>query len=120
MATDDTCCTIVPYFHVPAEHLDAFKALCERFVARTETESGCLYYGFSFDGEAAHCREGYVNAEALLAHIENVGDLLQEAAKISEITRLEVHGPEAELAKVREPMAALNPQFFALEFGFRR
>ena len=72
MATDDTCCTIVPYFRVSAENLSAFKALCERFVAQTEQEAGCLYYGFSFDGEAAHCREGYVNAEALLAHIENV------------------------------------------------
>ena len=120
MATNDTCCTIVPYFHVPEENLEAFKALCERFVARTETESGCLYYGFSFDGEAAFCREGYVSGEALLAHVENVGDLLREAAEISEITRLEVHGPEAELAKVREPMAALKPQFFVLEYGFRR
>ena len=120
MATDDACCTIVPYFHVPSENLDDFRALAERFVARTETESGCLYYGFSFDGEAAHCREGYVNADALLAHIENVGDLLQEAAKISEITRLEVHGPAAEIDKLREPMAALSPQFFTLEYGFRR
>lgn len=120
MATDDNCCTIVPYFHVPAENLSAFKALCERFVARTEEEAGCLYYGFSFDGETAHCREGYVNAEALLAHIENVKDLLGEAAKISEITGLEVHGPEAELVRLREPLAALEPRFFALEYGFRR
>ena len=120
MATDDTCCTIVPYFKVSAENLPAFKALCERFVAQTDEEVGCLYYGFSFDGEAAFCREGYVNADALLAHIENVGPLLEEAAEISKITRLEVHGPEAELARLREPMAALNPQFFALEYGFRR
>ena len=120
MATDDTCCTIVPYFHVPAEHLDAFKALAERIVARTETESGCLFYGFSFDAETAHCREGYVNAEALLTHIDNVGPLLREAAKISEITRLEVHGPAGELDKLREPMAALKPRFFTLEYGFRR
>ena len=38
----------------------------------------------------------------------------------SEITRLEVHGPESELDKLREPLAALNPQFFTLEYGFRR
>ena len=120
MATDDTWCTIVPYFHVPAENLSAFEALCERFVARTEEEEGCLYYGFSFDGETAHCREGYVNAQALLAHIENVSGLLREAAKVSEITALEVHGPEAELARLREPMAALKPRFFTLEYGFRR
>ena len=120
MATSDTCCTIVPYFKVQSGHLGEFKALCERFVTTTEREPDCLYYGFSFDDHDAHCREGYVNAAGLLAHLENVGALLEEAFKISEITRLEVHGPESELQKLREPLAALNPQFFTLEYGFRR
>ena len=120
MATNDTCCTIVPYFQVQPGHLDEFKALCERFVAQTESEPDCLYYGFCFDGHTAHCREGYVNAAGLLAHLENVGALLEEAFKIAGITRLEVHGPEAELDKLREPLAALGPQFFTLEYGFRR
>ena len=29
--------------------------------------------------DVAHCREGYVNAAGLLAHLENVGSLLEEA-----------------------------------------
>jgi len=120
MATDDTCCTIVPYFEVQSGKMEEFKALCERFVAKTGEESDCLYYGFSFDGDVAHCREGYVNAAGLLAHLENVGALLEEAFRISDITRLEVHGPESELDKLREPLAALNPQYFTLEYGFRR
>ena len=120
MATNDTCCTIVPYFEVKPGRLDEFKALCERFVAKTEEESGCLYYGFSFDDHTAHCREGYVDAAGLLAHLENVGALLEEAFGISTLARVEVHGPEAELEKLREPLAALNAQFFTLEYGFRR
>lgn len=120
MATQDTCCTIVPYFNIPAENLDAFKKLCERFVEKTNDEPNCLYYGFSFDGNEAHCREGYKNAEGALAHLDNVGALLGEALKIASITRLEVHGPEEELAKLREPLADLNPQYFVLEYGFRR
>ena len=63
--------------------------------------------------------EAPVDAVPLL-RVENVGALLEEALKIAEITRLEVHGPEAELDKLREPLAGLNPQFFALEYGFRR
>lgn len=47
------------------------------------------------------------------------GALLQEALKISEITRLEVHGPAVELEKLRAPLAELRPQFFTLEYGFR-
>lgn len=120
MATDDQCCTIVPYFQVHSGQLAAFKELCEQFVAKTATEPKCLYYGFSFDQDQAHCREGYADAEGLLVHLENVGELLQMALKIADLTRLEIHGPEGELAKLRELLAAFNPQFFTLEYGFRR
>jgi quinol monooxygenase YgiN len=120
MPTQDTCCTIVPYFKVASDKLPEFRKLCEQFVTRTSQETHCLYYGFSFHADQVHCREGYENAESLLAHLENVGPLLEEALKISEITRLEVHGPETELAKLRGPLAALNPVFFTLEYGFRR
>jgi len=52
--------------------------------------------------------------------LENVGGLLEEALKIADITRLEIHGPAQELEKLREPLADLDPQFFTLELGFRR
>lgn len=120
MATQDTSCTIVPYFKVANGNLNTFKNLCERFVARTQSESKCLYYGFSFDGDVAFCREGYADGEGVLIHLENVGALLQVALAIAELTRLEIHGPEQELAKLRGPLAALKPQFFTLEYGFRR
>lgn len=97
-----------------------FKAICERFMEATAREPACLYYGFSFHGQEAHCREGYADAEGLLAHLENVGAILQEALKIVEVTRLEVHGAEEELAKVREPLGALGTTFFTMEYGFRR
>lgn len=120
MATQDTCCTIVPYFKIHDGKREAFHALCERFVEQTHREAKCLYYGFSFDGDEVHCREGYEDAEGLLAHVDNVGGLIGEALQIADLSRLEVHGPEAELAKLRAPLAELNPQFFVLEYGFRR
>ncbi len=63
MSTQDTCCTIVPYFSVHSGKLDIFRDLCEKFVEKTKEETKCLYYGFSFDGDQAHCREGYEDAE---------------------------------------------------------
>lgn len=120
MSTQDKCCSLVPYFKVHAGKLDAFKHLCEQFVEKTKQEAKCLYYGFSFDDNHVHCREGYADAEGLLAHLENVGSILEEALKIADITRLEIHGPEEELAKLREPLASFKPQFFTLEYGFRR
>ena len=120
MATRDKCCTIVPYFKVQSGRLESFMALCERFVEKANGEPKCLYYGFSFVGDQAHCREDYEDAEGVLTHLENVGSLLEEALKIADLGRLEIHGPEKELAKLREPLASLNPQFFTLEYGFRR
>lgn len=120
MATQDRCCSIVPYFKVHSGRMEAFKQLCERFVEKSAKEPDCLYYGFSFAGDQAHCREGYAHAEAALKHLENVGTLLEEALTIADLVRLEIHGPETELAKLREPLANLKPQFFVLEYGFRR
>ncbi len=120
MATKDTCCTIAPYFKVHSDKLDDFKKVVEQCVEKANEETNCLYYGFTFNGDQVHCREGYADAEAVLAHLENIGPLLQEVLKMADITKLEVHGPEAELAKLREPMAGLNPRFFTLEYGFRK
>ena len=120
MATKDTCCTIVPYFKVHSGKLEAFRGLILRFVDKTNEEPKCLYYGFSFNGDQVHCREGYQDAAGLLAHLDNVGAILEEALKISDLTRLEIHGPEEELAQLREPLANLKPEFFTLEYGFRR
>lgn len=117
MFNEDTCCTLVPYFTVHEGQLEAFKALGPRFVERTKSEAGVMHYAFSFDGMTAHCREGYDNAAGILAHLENVGDILEEALTLSELSRLEVHGPAGELDQLREPLAGLNPQFFVLEAG---
>jgi hypothetical protein len=120
MFIPDTCCTLVPYFEVQDGKLAAFKALGAQFVAKTRTEPGCVHYAFSFNGNVAHCREGYVDAEALLAHLDNVGQLLGEALKVAKIIRLEVHAPAAQVDKLRGPLASLNPEFFVLEDGIRR
>jgi hypothetical protein len=117
MATQDRCCTIVPYFTVHDGKLDHFKALCQEFVKKAETESGCLYYGFSFDCNDAHCREGYRDADGLLAHLSNVGSILPELFKLSELTRLEVHGPAGELPKLKGPLADFKPSISRLSMA---
>ena len=100
--------------------MESFRSGCDAFVEKTRTEPGCVHYAFSFDGDEAHCREGYDNAAAVLAHLDNVDALFGEALKIADLTRLEVHAPTAELEQLRGPLADLNPQFFELVVGFRR
>jgi len=114
MATQDKCVSIVPYFKVNDGKMDAFKGLCEQFMEKVTSEPDCLYYGFAFNGDEVHCREGYNGAEGALAHLDNVGAVLGEALTISTLTRLEVHGIESELAKLRGPLADHKPTYFLL------
>jgi quinol monooxygenase YgiN len=107
--------TLHPYFKVHPGKLEAFKAGFPAFVEKTAKEDKNLFYEFTVNGDEVFCREGYADAEGLLAHLENVGALLAEALKIADLIRLEVHGPVSELEKLREPLAHLNPEWFVIE-----
>jgi quinol monooxygenase YgiN len=103
-----------PYFKVPPEKLEFLKGILPEFSAKTRDESGNLFYEFSVNGDEVFCREGYEDAEALLAHLENVGAMLAVAMKMADLIRIEVHGPAAELQKLKAPLAHLNPAWFTL------
>ena|SRR3989442_11200230 len=120
MATQDKTVSIAPYFKVHSGKMDECKAICERLVEKTKTEPQCLYYGFTFNGDTLFVREAYEDGDATLAHVQNVGALLGEFGKVTELLRIELPGPENELAKLRGPMADFKPQYFTLEYGFRR
>ena len=104
--------TLHPYFKAHPGQLDAFLAGLPAFREKTAAEEKNLFYDFTVHGDEIFCREGYDGAEALLAHLENVGQLLGDALKIADLTRMEVHGPGAELDKLRAPLAHLQPQWF--------
>ena len=82
------------------------------FVSATSSEAKNLFYDFTINGDEVFCREGYEGAEALLLHLEHVGAMLAEALKIADLGRLEIHGPEEELEKLRGPLAHLKPAWF--------
>src|SRR6476620_11270433 len=107
--------TLHPYFKVHSGKLDAFKAAFPAFVEKTKSEEKNLFYGFTVNGDEVFCREGYTDAEGVLAHLDNVGAMLAEAMKIADLVRVELHGPARELDKLREPLANLKPTLFTLE-----
>ena len=103
-----------PYFKVQPGNLEAVKAGFPRFVEKTATEEKVLFYEFSVNGDEIFCREGYTDAEGLLAHLDNIGALLAEMLTMADLTRVEVHGPATELQKLKQPLAHLNPAWFAI------
>lgn len=106
-----------PYFQIREGNLDAFLALMAKFVEKTASEPACIYYDFTRNGNTAFCREAYEGAEGILAHLDNVGELLGKFLELADLVRLEVHGPEAEIDKLREPLAGHQPDFYIWETG---
>lgn len=109
-----------PYFKVHPGKLAEFTAAFPAFIAKTKSEDKNLYYEFTVNGDEVFCREAYVGAAGVLAHLANVGALLNEALKISDVIRLEIHGPAAELDQLRGPLANFKPVWFILTAGLRR
>jgi quinol monooxygenase YgiN len=103
-----------PYFKVPPDKLQMLKDVLPEFVAKTRAETQNLFYEFTINGDEVFCREGYLNAEALLEHLGNVKAMLEAALKLAELIRIEAHGPAAELEKLKGPLAHLNPAWFVL------
>ena len=85
------------------------------FIEKTASEEKNLFYSFSINGDEIFCREGYTDADGVLAHLDNVGALFAELLNIADLTRVELHGPAAELEKLKGPLAHLNPLWFTLE-----
>jgi quinol monooxygenase YgiN len=109
--------SIHPYFQIREGNLEDFLALMPLFVAKTAAEPRCLYYDFMRNANIASCREAYVGAEGVFAHLENVGELLGKFLELADLIRLEIHGPMEEIEKLREPLAHLKPDFYIWETG---
>ncbi|HEY2799379.1 MAG TPA: hypothetical protein VGI85_02205 [Chthoniobacterales bacterium] len=64
------------------------KAILPEFAAKTRNETGNFFYEFTINGDEVFCREGYINAEALLAHLDNVSAMLAQALTMAELIRI--------------------------------
>ena len=120
MSLKSNTVSLHPYFKPHAGKVEAIRALLPAFVEKSSTEEKILYYDFTFSGDELFCREGYIGADGILAHLANVSDLLNELLKMADLARLEIHGPASELEKLKEPLSALNPTWFAYECGIMR
>ena len=120
MSKLSTAVSIHPYFQIYPGKLDAFAEVIATFIKTTGTEEGCLYYDFTLNGDEAFCREAYVDGDAALFHLQNVDQVIKQALEISTMTRLEIHGPAAELAKMHGPLAKLSPAWFVHQGGVEK
>ena len=89
--------------------------MLQDFVAKTASADENLFYVFSINEDQVFCREAYESADGLLAHLDNVGALLEEMLKMPDLTRVKAHGPPEELEKLKAPLAHLKSSVVTLE-----
>ena len=104
--------SIHPYFKARPGKMPEIKAVQEAFLAKTKTERDNLYYDFTVNGDDIFCREAYRGAAGALAHLENVSGPLGDMLKLADLIRIEIHGPAAELEKLKPALGKLNPLWF--------
>lgn len=109
LASDETLCVLVYW---KTHDFAQFLAGVVDFQGLTQQEEKVKYYGFAVSGEHAICREGYDCAEGFLEHLKNVDGPLKAACQAATIARVEVHGPTAEVDKLREPLSAFPATFW--------
>jgi len=100
--------TIQPTFTI--KDLAKAEPFMKKCVDLTKTESGCMYYGWTIKDDKLFCREAYVDAAAVQAHLENivpaVGEMLDSgAASLDEINFM---GPKAGWGTFKKSADALG------------
>lgn len=109
LASDETLCVLVYW---KTHDFAQFLAGVVDFQDLTKNEEKVKYYGFAVSGDRAICREGYDCAEGFLEHLRNVDGPLKTAMQAASIERVEVHGPSAEVDKLREPLSSFPTVFW--------
>ncbi|MFY2822456.1 antibiotic biosynthesis monooxygenase [Ruegeria sp. MALMAid1280] len=113
--------TIVGYMTVPATHAAAFRKNCAEMIELRHQEPDHLASAYSFGADqSVVSREDYDSADAVIRHMELGTHIFDSTRALVEITGIELHGPAAELEKLRDLFSGMNPGFFVTEFGFRK
>jgi len=110
---------ITAKFKIHPGKLDQFKTIsgaCVAAVEKNEKGKGALQYDWFFSPDNSECivRETYVDSNAVLAHMGNVGELLGQLLGMSDF-ELEIYGNPSE--ELQEAGAPLNPKVYSFYQG---
>lgn len=109
----NTQCTMQPHYTI--EDWDTAKPIMQSIIDQSSKDPACTYFGFHKSGNKLHSQEAFTDGDAMKAHMNAVRPLMEQLkAGPAKLERLEMHGPEPELSKVKDAAAALQiePEYF--------
>ena len=112
----DRYCALVWVFELHEDRVEDFKALCEQVCGRVGEEPKCVSHRFSYNGKHLQYRVVAEDAFGVLAHVVDLGELLEDVLKTVTLVRLEIHAPGDQLEQLRGPLAAFEPDFYTADF----
>ena len=112
--------TIQPTFTI--KDLKKAEPFMKKCVDLTKSEAGCMYYGWTIQGDKLFCREAYVDAAAVQAHLDNivpaVGEMLDSGcASLDEINFM---GPKAGWSTFKETADSLGGVYWDVDSSFSK
>ena len=115
---DYSFCNICPTFTV--QNWEAVEPIMAEFVEKTKSEPGCLYYGWTRTGDTLKCREAYIDANAVNAHLENVGELIGRLLVdgVAKLGSINIDCSADGVDTVKPGTEALGTQYFTIDDGF--
>lgn len=110
---------ITAKFKIHEGKVEDFKKIvgeCVIKVKENEQGKGALQYDWFFSPDQTECvvREAYIDSNAVMTHMGNVGELLGQLFSISEFN-LEVYGNPSE--ELQQAASSLNPKVFSFYNG---
>lgn len=112
---------IIVHLNISPERLDTFKGMAQDIVSNVEADepltNGYEWY-ISDNGKNCYVAECYQNSDALLNHLENVGDALGPLLDIAPLSEMIVFGSPSDTAL--EVLSGFGAKIFPLTAGFTR
>lgn len=104
-------------FQIHNGKLDEFKRVADQCLAATkEKDPGTLQYDWFFNPDQTECvvRERYTDSDAVLAHLQNLGSLLNDLTQLADFS-IEVFGNPSD--ELQQAAAALKPKVYSFYKG---
>jgi len=119
MGFTDHHLVMVRSFSAPGKTVELMALLTDFYSNINQEQFGLLYYGCSVDEEngVVMTREGFARGRTAITFLTMIDATLKQAAELSELTSVEVHGPQDEISRLAEPLAPLPCTFFVLDDG---
>ncbi len=108
----DPFCILVWRFTAEEGRIDDLVTLCEEASVAAREQPKCLFQRYTRCGSRLQVHAGFEDSFGALTHVISFSETLKHAREISRLEGLEVHGTGAELALLREPLAAFGPLYF--------